>query len=610
MKFRNMINEQESLPGPNKLGSENVKNKLLKLAIDNNCYTNKGFPAAAFIDSKTNKEVLYKKSDNPKLVEEKRNYIFIVPQEDGVTFTVEYRDRPDDQGKVIKSKSGIRCQAIKQTTDPALTPDQEQIISFLKGQGFKAYSEVPATEWNNYSLVDIYKDPSVVEIMKDKPYLQQQIESNKDRVFWMWKGKGLGAKKEDKTTKGTVFVDFLIKKGWKKPSEITPDISTSYLVVDLGDSETYKTNSLLSQYKDQLSNFQKGYILYEPVVNKSPQEISNQYQQELQKAKQDFDKKTCRNVIVGYYNEFKSSSVEQVPAPGTKKIVEKCLYYNKGKYPGLRDVIDTLIRGDYTKPNYKLSTDIDFYSKSVKESEEKLLKQTITESLNKLKTKKKGILTESKTVKKRLEFLVENRDLNKQRDLNLFFKDFLIESAYLNSEGYNSEVISEQFLDLLKGFFTGTGVESVLSSFKEYATKWLVGKLKIDTSGWLGSIIITAMGNLKFGDLGKITNCDFLVPYLAKTIGESAVRKFMAEKGMDNPLSTVIRNAVVEVLEDSAFGQAIENGLMKVICPSLGQLKSKMDVATNKIKDKALDDSGTKSTPASLAPNLGVASML
>jgi len=613
MKLKNIINEQESLPGPNVLGSENIQNKLLKLAVNNGCFTNKGFPKGAFKDIKTNKEVMYKKSDNPKLVEEKRNYIFIIPQEDGLSFTIEYRDRPDEQGKVINTLSGIRCQAIKQTTDPTLTPDQEQIISFLKSQGFKAYSEVQPNNWNNYSLVDIYKDSAVVEIMKDKPYLQQQIQSNKDRVFWMWKGKGLTTTTEDKTTKGQQFVDFLIKNhNWKKPDDVSPETRTNYLVVDMSDENSYINDILLSKYKDYMKYFQKGYLLYQPIVSLTPAQLDNKIQLDIQLAKRDFDKKVCRNVIVSFYNKMTNTSRSDenrqiVVLPGEKEVVQNCLNNNKGKYPGLSKEIEALKYS--TDKQFKIDHTIDYSKKPVRENEEQMLKQTISEGLNLLKNKQKKMLSESKVVRNRLEILVEGRDLNNKRDLNRFFNDYLHESAYLTSRGYDSKIINEQFLDLLKGFLGGTGVESIMSTFKESAVKYILNIIGVtDTSGWIPSIIITALGNLKFGDIGKITDCSFLVPYLSKSIAEAAVRKFMVEKGMDSGISTVIRNAIIEVLEDSAFGQSIEKGLEKIICPSLGGLKSKMNSMTNTLKDKALGGSEPITTPSTA--NKGVAAML
>jgi hypothetical protein len=487
----------------------------------------------------------------------------------------------------------------------------------LKGQGFKAYSEVQPNSWNNYSLVDIYTDPTVVEIMKDKPYLQQQIQSNKDRVFWMWKGKGLTATSEDKTTKGQQFVDFLIKNNnWKKPDDVSPETRTNYLVVDMGDEKSYINDILLSKYKDYIKYFQKGYLLYQPIVSLSAAELNQKNETFIQSAKMDYDKKVCRNVIVSFYNKMATTSRSEenrqiVVLPGEKEVVQNCLNNNKGKYPGLSKEIEAL---KYTTDKqFKIDHTIDYTRKAVRESEEKMLKQTISEGLTLLKDKQKKMLSESKIVRNRLEILAEGRDLNNKRELKKFFNDYLNESAYLSSRGYDSQIISEQFLDLLKGFFTGTGVESVMSTFKESAVKWILDKIGVvDSSGWIGSIIITALGNLKFGDIGKLTDCNFLVPYLAKSVAEGAVRKFMVEKGMDSGISSVIRNAIIEVLEDSAFGQSIEKGLEKIICPSLGGLKSKMSSMTNMMKNKALgsQEPSAVATTAPAATDKGVAAML
>ena len=161
MKNKYLVNEQQTSAGTNAPGSEKIQNKLLKLAVNNQCFIEKGFPSVAFKDLKTGKEVMYKKSDNKTLVDENRRYIFILPEDDGISFTIEYRDRPDELGKVIKSKSGMRCKKITKTADPVTTPDQEEIIQFLRQNGFKNKTEIKPDQWVNYSEVDIYQDPDV-----------------------------------------------------------------------------------------------------------------------------------------------------------------------------------------------------------------------------------------------------------------------------------------------------------------------------------------------------------------------------------------------------------------------------------------------------------------
>lgn len=609
MKNKYLIKEQQSLPGTNTPGSENIQNKLLKLAINNGCFTDKGFVSGAFKDLKTGKEVLYKKSDNKTLVDEKRNYIFIIPEENGISFTVEYRDRSDEQGKVIKSKSGIRCKAIKKTTDPTMTPDQEEIIKFLKQNGFMNYTDVTPDQWANKSLVDIYKDPDVIELLKDKPYLFKQLESNKDRVFWMWKGStsvsGLKGDFEDKSKEGQKFVDFLIKNNWKKKSEITPEISTQYFVYDLSKPEEYSKSQFLNKYKDYAKYFQNGFLMYEPIVNKSVTDVIQQIKQQEETIKIDYNKKDCRNIIVNFMNDWRMGN-EFPTSP--KELVQNCLARNAGKYPALEKELDKfrMMSNRGREKNFQIDSNINFKERLRRESTDDNLKNIISESLYKAKINKKSLIKESKIVRNRLEILTENRDLYNKRDLQRFFGDYLTETAYFNSKGYNTEIINEQFFDILKGFFTGTGLDSIMGTFKEYAAKWIIQKFGIDPNGWIGSIITTAVGNLPLGDIPKLTDCNYVVPYLAKTIGESAVKKFMAEKGVDNPLTSVIRNALVEVLEDTAFGQSIEKGLEKIICPLLGDLSKKMGKVTNNLKNKALEDKGVTGASSPSIPGGGL----
>lgn len=625
--MRNKYLIYENYPGPNALGSENIQNKLLMLAVNNSCFVNKGFPRGAFKDLKTGKEVMYKNSNNQKLVDEKRNYIFILPNDDGISFTVEYRDRPDESGKVMKTKTGIRCSTIRKTTDPVASPDQEQIIQFLRNQNFKLYSEVPPSQWQDYSLVDIYTDPDVITLMKDKPYLYQQIESNKNRVFWMWKGStsvsGLRGSFDDKSKKGQGFVDMLIKKGWKKETDVTAEERPNLIPIDLSKPEDYPNE--LSDYTDYAKYFQGRYIMFKPKPTIGSGEAIDQ---KIENFRQEYTIESCRDEVQKYGDlylnvrqKYRKQGIVENPNEEEKVIkgnVISCLS-NWGLKNFKRSLgnnvysqfearyIDPItssepfqlgewLIGDkenfataqsYVPPKGKLKR---FFGGVKPVNEDRLLKNVITENLSRVKSSKKKFITEQKIVKHRLEILVENRDLRKKRDLERFFNDFLFETAYLNSKGYNQKVINEQFFDILKGFFSGTGLDAIFQHFKEYAATWILEKFGVDSNSWIGAIITTGLGNLPLGDIGKLTDCNYLVPFLAKTIGESAVKKFIASKGVDNALTSIVRNALVEMLEDTSFGQALEHGLEKLICPLLGDLSGKMSKVTNLLTDKAKEN--------------------
>jgi hypothetical protein len=87
-------------------------------------------------------------------------------------------------------------------------------------------------------------------------------------------------------------------------------------------------------------------------------------------------------------------------------------------------------------------------------------------------------------------------------------------------------------------------------------------------------MISTTIGNIKVGDYlnGNIFKCEFLVPQLAKSIGENAVRQFADNKGLTGGFYDVLRNSLVELVDDVPFIHKIEEGIGKVLCPSLGKL--------------------------------------
>jgi hypothetical protein len=179
----------------------------------------------------------------------------------------------------------------------------------------------------------------------------------------------------------------------------------------------------------------------------------------------------------------------------------------------------------------------------------------------------------------------------KNRTQRLKLTDELIsETFYLNSQGFNNELINEEFLDVIKGLFGNAG-EGVFSYIKERFASFIVTKLTpMDPNGWAANILITAVGNIPIGDYmtGKVFSCDYISDVLSKSVAEGALRKVQNDKGMGGPLYDILRNAIVESLEDTKFGSAIENAIGDLVCPLLGGIKSKMNLAGDAMKEKAL----------------------
>lgn len=90
--------------------------------------------------------------------------------------------------------------------------------------------------------------------------------------------------------------------------------------------------------------------------------------------------------------------------------------------------------------------------------------------------KKKIDLGENKIIKNRFNILSENRMVKTKSQRQKLFQELFVETAYLNSQGYDTYLINETFLDTLKGLF-GTAADSTLQYFKEQIAKWLIEKL-------------------------------------------------------------------------------------------------------------------------------------
>lgn len=208
-----------------------------------------------------------------------------------------------------------------------------------------------------------------------------------------------------------------------------------------------------------------------------------------------------------------------------------------------------------------------------------ILKESINNNLKSIKTKK---LIGEKYISKRCNKILENKNFNQKNDIVRFWVELIEENERFILKGYSQELISEQ-LD----FLFGNVGKGVLDYFREYVAKYIMKQLGISTDTWLASLIITAAGNLKFGDIPKLGDCKFWAAFLPQTIIESFVTQFQEKKGIDNMLGSVIRNSIENMISSSTFAKMLEDELAKVICPVVTNLGGKISSVMSKL-------SGTK----------------
>jgi hypothetical protein len=218
----------------------------------------------------------------------------------------------------------------------------------------------------------------------------------------------------------------------------------------------------------------------------------------------------------------------------------------------------------------------------------KVIKKQIRENLIKTKENKKNILIEQSIVNKRFSIIIENRELKTKSQKEKFYLDVLVEMKRLNDQGFESKLITESFFDIISGFF-GKGGTGILQTIKEYFGNWLIGKLGVDTKGWIGGTIVRAIGNLDIADIPKLTNCTFTTKLLSKSLAENAVSKLQTAAGLEGTLSNIMRNTLVETLEEnSTFMVKIEEALGSVLCPLISNVSGKLEDAASAMKEKAI----------------------
>jgi hypothetical protein len=263
------------------------------------------------------------------------------------------------------------------------------------------------------------------------------------------------------------------------------------------------------------------------------------------------------------------------------------------KYKKLQDKLNykaDIDDGYGGKISYRLSTAVT-PGGTAQIQESKILKSIIRENLIHLsESKKKVLIEENKIIVNRFSVITEGVTVKTKTQKKKIINDLVNEALSLNSQGFHPLLINEQFWDMIKSFFGNSGSGVVQMIAERIINSIITTLTPLDPNGWVANIIVTTIGNIPPADYvnGKIFSCDYISDKLSKGIAEGALRKVQNEKGMAGPIYDIIRNSLIETIEDTEFGTKIENMLGDLICPMLGQVKSKMDNTAETLKAKAL----------------------
>jgi hypothetical protein len=437
---------------------------------------------------------------------------------------------------------------------PADTSKAKQITKILQGLVDRGAVSDVFVKWNDL-LKNVFRDTTLLTL------------NDTDNA--------LPLNKEDLQIKFGMDMKDKLKQqyGWNNISLYLPTGNVSQATsVDIK-LDTDTCNQILSTYVQ--SAFQYQYQNIQP----RPDRI--QMQQQIN---------TCYGG--GQFNSFKGFPQNVVAADGTQKPFLS-IPENKNPFGFFRkslnfNFIRKLLIGktDYIAERNPYAFSI---GNVQNESKERALKSLIRENLLELsEIKKKNNLSESNIIKTRGNILIENRLVKTKEQQEKFFGEILSEAIYLNSQGFDRNLINEGFWDTITGFFSQHGADSIGATFKEYLTRSIVTWFGGDPNSWISEAVIVAVGNIPLSDYGKLTDCNYLTKILSKTISETAITKIQHDKGMTGGIWDTIRNGLVDALDESTFAQKIEGHLVQSICPKLNSVKEKLETKANDMKQKAL----------------------
>jgi hypothetical protein len=295
-------------------------------------------------------------------------------------------------------------------------------------------------------------------------------------------------------------------------------------------------------------------------------------------AEGNFQKKFCVKAIkkLNYYDKSKKSAsiISAIPQPqieAWKQFAYTCANIDRGYFLRfVNDDIDELrVSGGNLslKPFYKSAKG----NRTIRESLDYRLKTIVRENLLMLsESKKKSVITEKQIVKTKFRPIVESK-LNK----NVKIDRLINETFYLINNGVDKKVVTESFWDLAKGFL-GYGGSGVISYIKEKIVDSIIDKFVPGGSKtWLGGTISKSLSDIPLGDFinGKAFECEYLTEAIAKGISEEAVDKFQDKVGASGGFFDVVRNSLIEVIDDTTFFSRLKDGISTIICPTVSGLK-------------------------------------
>lgn len=214
-----------------------------------------------------------------------------------------------------------------------------------------------------------------------------------------------------------------------------------------------------------------------------------------------------------------------------------------------------------------------------------LIKSTLTEVI----VDRKKLVLQEDVLRTRVGIIFENTTFKTRKQRRNFVINLLKEALVIDSQGFDKNIVNEEFWGAVKGFFGDEGSEAVFESFKTRMGEWLVNHLSPKKrDGWISKCIKKAIQEVEIRDVHKITDCKFLTREISRCVIEKLDEKMSNEDLKDEGLYDVVRNGMYDNIKSVRFKDHIENKVSGMICPILYDMSNRFDSTFDKMKKRAI----------------------
>lgn len=204
---------------------------------------------------------------------------------------------------------------------------------------------------------------------------------------------------------------------------------------------------------------------------------------------------------------------------------------------------------------------------------------------NNLKNVKKNLVVENRIVKEELE-LIKRYNRKQGKNTKKMTEDIITEMFYLNTLEIKKSVINENIMDWFKsilGAADNTMLEPVIDTFKESYIGYVIKMLTPgSTNSYLANIIKTGLADIDMNNLDQLTDCEFLSDTVSKAIVEGTINKLKNNAGLVGGLFDVVRNSLVDFIDNTEFAERIKDGVSGFMCDAIAD---KIEMLKDKVEE-------------------------